>query len=109
MFSKNNRTRILLLLCCMVLSFIAIPQVAFADTGIAVIDNLGKLILSGGAFLLFVILLFVGIKKMWEHHLMGLAIIVVFAVLILMVANTDFVVQVAKSIATKIGLSWTGS
>lgn len=109
MFSKNNCTRTLLLLCFTVLSFLAVPQVASAETGIAPLDNLWKLLANGGVFLLFVILLFTGIKKMWEHHLMGLVMIIVFGVIILIVVNSDFVVQVAHNIATKLGLNWTGA
>ncbi len=109
MLNKNNRTRTILLLCFMLLSFLAIPQVAFADTGITALDNLWKLIANAGVFILFVILLITGIKKMWEHHMMGLVMLIVFSVIVLIVVNSDFIVQVAHNIATKMGLSWTGA
>ena len=98
---------LLLLIGCII--FLAIPQSASADTGIAPIDNMWKLVLNGGVFVLFIILLVTAIKKMWEHHLMGLVIIVVFAVLILLVVNSDFIIQVSQAIAGKLGLSWTGA
>ncbi|TEB04689.1 hypothetical protein Psch_03451 [Pelotomaculum schinkii] len=109
MFGTNKHARTLLLLCFLVLSLLAIPQIAFADTGIAPIDSLWKLLANGGVFLLFVILLITSIKKMWEHQMMGLVIIILFGVIILLVVNSDFVIQVAKGIATKLGLTWTGA
>lgn len=108
MFSKSNRSRTLLLLFFIFLCFLAIPQIAFADTGIAPLDSLWKLLANGGIFLLFVILLITGLKKMWEHHMMGLIMLIVFSVVILLIVNSDFVVQVAKGIAGKVGLTWTG-
>ncbi|WP_449240569.1 hypothetical protein [Desulfoscipio gibsoniae] len=108
MSSKKNRSRTLLLIFLIAFCFLAIPQIAFADTGIAPLDSLWKLLANGGVFLLFIILLITGLKKMWEHHMMGLIMVILFGVIVLLIVNSDFVVQVAKGLAGKLGLTWTG-
>lgn len=109
MIFKNVYSRVTMFFYFLVLSLFAIPGIAFADTGIDIFDNGIELILGAGAFMLFVIVLFIGIKKMWEHHLMGLVVIVCVAILILLVTNTDFIIKFAQAVASKLGLTWTGT
>lgn len=83
--------------------FFALPDPAHAAS---VIDN----IISGVSKLFFaaivIILMITGTMMLLQKHIMGLFVLVGAGILVLLIGNTDLIVQFAKSVAELFGLQW---
>lgn len=79
-----------------------LPDPAHAD----VVDN----IINGASKLFFaaivIILMITGTMMLLQKHIMGLFVLVGAGILVLLIGNTDLVVQFAQSVAKLFGLKW---
>lgn len=89
---------VLVLVTCL----FVLPDPAHAD----VLDN----IVSGASKLFFaaivIILMVTGTTMLLQKHIMGLLVLVGAGILVLLIGNTDLVVQFAQSVARLFGLQW---